>query len=171
MDAKKPKMKRIDWQGMFKGRSPREIGAIIDGMDISACRKSQLKRRFIRGGERLTDEQMAAKSRVVIKSDEWKVKHRIGTDKRKIEYARQKAKDARAEIKRIGKKNVLKIILSNKTEILRRKYFCEYFTPRIAYKDVSTSNKRLAYRVKLLMKNGITIRRVVRLVNDVLKDS
>lgn len=171
MDAKKPKMKRIDWRGMFKGRSPREIGAIIDGMDISACRKAQLKRRFIRGGERLTDKQIAAKTRVVIKSDEWKVKHRIGTDKRKIEYAKQKAKEGRAKVRKIGKKKVLAMILDDKTDRHYRRFLCMYSRPSIPYKEVSTPRKRFEFRVKRMMEKGVTIGAVKRLLSDMLNES
>lgn len=56
----KPKKVRttIDWEGLFRGKTPDEILYIIAKSPIPANRKSKLRRRYVRSGRKLSEEEL-----------------------------------------------------------------------------------------------------------------
>lgn len=54
----KNQRRRIDWRWLFSYMTPTEIEEYINSLDISADKKSKLRRTYLRGGRLLTKEEL-----------------------------------------------------------------------------------------------------------------
>lgn len=59
MFLSKPKVRTTkNWKRLFNGKTKEEIEEIINGLKISNDRKSALRRKYVRGGRKLTEEEL-----------------------------------------------------------------------------------------------------------------